>query len=110
MTAYPESAARSQGGVRVNARDEFRAGFAVAGGRWPETPGGVPDFFEPGHTYRWTDIYTFECAAVAVHPETDERAAVGWMRTGAGPWVIHEYTDAHWSVHWTDVTKAGESL
>lgn len=68
-----------------------------------------PDFFEPGHVYRWYDIWTFECAAIAAHPETGERTALGWWRTGSAPRSVMEYTDAHWSpMHWQDVTEAGE--
>lgn len=68
----------------------------------------TPDFFEPGRTYRWTDVWTFRCVEVAAHPETGARTAVGWWRTGEGPWQVHEYADVHWSVHWVDVTEAGD--
>ena len=67
-----------------------------------------PDFFEPGHTYQWHDIWTFQCVAVDAHPETGCRTAVGWWRTGEGPWQVHEYADVHWSVHWKDAAEAGD--
>jgi hypothetical protein len=67
------------------------------------------DFFEPSHTYRWHDIWTFQCVAIDTHPETGARTAVGWWRTGDGPWQVHEYTDVHWSVHWADVTEGGRA-
>jgi hypothetical protein len=63
-----------------------------------------PDFFEPGHTYEWGP-YTFLVEAVAANPETGVRTAIGWWRTGEGlPWLVHEYSDVHWSTVWTDVT------
>ena len=68
-----------------------------------------PDFFEPGHTYEWGP-YTFLVEAVTAHPETGARTAIGWWRTGEGlPWMVHEYSDVHWSTVWADITGGGAS-
>lgn len=37
-----------------------------------------PDFFEPGYTYLHP-ITSFRCETLVTHPETGERAALGWM-------------------------------
>ncbi|WCN06011.1 hypothetical protein [Streptomyces sp. M92] len=65
-----------------------------------------PDFFQPGHRYA-LEIWRFHCAAVAAHPTTGERQAIGWIRVSDGSWTAYAYSAAEWGERWTDVTEGG---
>lgn len=75
----------------------------------------TPDFFHPGHTYTEDapfrapeDRPNFQCVAVAVHPTTGTRRALGFEQPGAGaPWRSSSMRDEEWAGGWVDVTEGG---
>lgn len=70
------------------------------------------DFFEPDRTYTEDapfrapeDRPNFQCIAVAIHPTTGNRRALGFEQAGAGrPWKSSSMRDEEWADGWTDVT------
>jgi hypothetical protein len=81
------------------------------------TPTGAPDFFQPGRTYTEDapfrapeDRPNFQCIAVAVHPTTGDRRALGFEQPGAGrPWRSSSMRDEEWADGWTAVTEGGDA-
>jgi hypothetical protein len=73
------------------------------------------DFFEPGRTYTEDapfrapeDRPNFQCIAVAIHPTTGGRRALGFEQPGAGsPWRSSSMRDEEWADGWTDITEGG---
>jgi hypothetical protein len=69
-------------------------------------------FFQPGRTYTEAapfrapeDRPNFQCVAVAIHPTTGTRRALGFEQPGAGgPWKSASFRDEEWADGWTDVT------
>lgn len=77
-----------------------------------EAPTATPDFFQAGRTYTEDapfrapeDRPNFQCAAVAIHPTTGNRRALGFEQPGAGrPWKSSSMRDEEWADGWTDTT------
>jgi hypothetical protein len=75
-------------------------------------PTATPDFFQAGRTYTEDapfrapeDRPNFQCAAVAIHPTTGNRRALGFEQPGAGrPWKSSSMRDEEWADGWTDIT------
>ncbi|MER5750687.1 hypothetical protein [Streptomyces sp. NPDC002088] len=76
-------------------------------------PAGVaPLFFEPGRTYTENapfrapeDRPNFQCVAVAIHPTTGNRRALGFEQPGAGrPWSSASLRDEEWADGWVEIT------
>lgn len=89
-------------GVLIGARD------FPAGEKSSREADATPEFFRPGRLYAY-DIWRFQCATVAVHPETGERVAIGWIRISDGSWTTYAYSAAEWGVDlWADVTEGGD--
>ena len=80
-----------------------------------DTADEAVDFFRPGRTYTEDapfrapeDRPNFQCIAVAVHPTTGGRRALGFEQAGAGrPWKSSSLRDEEWADGWVDVTEAG---
>jgi hypothetical protein len=74
------------------------------------------DFFAPGHLYTEDapfrapeDRPNFRCVAVAVHPTTGGRRALGFEQPGAGrPWRSVSLRDEEWLYGWVDITGGGD--
>lgn len=70
------------------------------------------DFFQPGRTYTKDapfrapeDRPNFQCIAVAIHPTTGSRRALGFEQAGAGgPWKSASFRDEEWADGWADIT------
>lgn len=80
-------------------------------------PAGVkPTFFEPGRTYTENapfrapeDRPNFQCVAVAIHPTTGTRRALGFEQPGTGGrWSSSSMRDEEWADGWVDITEGGE--
>lgn len=75
------------------------------------------DFFQPGHTYTADEPFTapelrpnFQCVAVAIHPTTGNRRALGFEQRGAGArWASSSMRDEEWADGWVVVTEDGEA-
>lgn len=68
----------------------------------------VPDFFQPGHTYRLGHRHTFRCTSVDLNPATGERHAIGWAYdTQTNRWRVTDLTSANWHSGWTETTEDG---
>ncbi|MFI8351233.1 hypothetical protein [Streptomyces sp. NPDC085596] len=81
-------------------------------------PAGVqPTFFEPGRTYTENAPFrapegraNFQCVAVATHPTTGTRRALGFEQPGAGGrWSSSSMRDEEWADGWVEITEGGES-
>jgi hypothetical protein len=74
-----------------------------------------PNFFEPGRTYTEDapfrapeDRPNFQCVAVAIHPTTGDRRALGFEQAGAGaPWKSSSFRDEEWADGWVEITEDG---
>lgn len=57
-----------------------------------DEPSRETDFFQPGHGYTHRDGTDFHCVAVATHPNTGGRLAIGWHTDVAG-WAFLAHRD-----------------
>jgi hypothetical protein len=79
------------------------------------TSNAAPDFFQPGRTYTEDapfrapeDRGNFQCVAVAIHPTTGNRRALGFEQAGAGaPWKSSSFRDEEWADGWVETTEGG---
>lgn len=114
------------GETPVNVAKVVRAVDVRLAERGAEAPYGVeqgadatpaPDFFQPGHTYTANEPFTapelrpnFQCVAVAIHPTTGNRRALGFEQRGAGArWASSSMRDEEWADGWVVVTEGGET-
>ena len=63
----------------------------------------APGLFQPGRTYALRD-WQFRCTHVDTDPTTKRLTAIGWLRAGESPWLIHAHNASEWSGEWADVT------
>jgi len=62
------------------------------------------DFFQPGHTYKH-EAWTFRCDAITTHPDTGERAVLGWFHFRNDTWRPLSCGEAEWAEGlWVDIT------
>ncbi|MET9158265.1 hypothetical protein ABZX56_11105 [Streptomyces parvulus] len=73
-------------------------------------PDHAPDFFQAGHTYRHTR-WTFRVDVITTHPQSGERAALGWWWFGQGSW-LKPFTadDDHWQSGWRDISHPARAI
>ncbi|MFF7576819.1 hypothetical protein ACFZBE_17815 [Streptomyces sp. NPDC008061] len=62
---------------------------------------GMPDFYQPGHTYTSAEFpeygWKFRCDSVTTRPDDGEQAALGW-RYFKGEWEPYAYYKDDWDL------------